>query len=341
MTPKTSADLIKSYFCKCDPTPQIEIKVIPSYHCDLKCKYCYNKKFELNPNISNSDPEKIKNQIDHILGESDKLKVIIEIIGGDPLSTFNYPITEDLIQYLKETNKNIKIVVQTGEFSIKKILNIIPFIDGLSYSVDISSSPKVRNFHNLQKIGEGCKENGVDLQIQTILNILDTSEDILQFIKICELYNAGWIGLEFPQYQRYSKNDLNHQITIYLQILKSVKRFPYISIGGAIIESACDYARRNLYKSSCLCGEKSITIQPDGSLTPSLHTNLNSKFSLTTFAKIKNKRNNVLRSGICSDCQFWDVCWGGCMAHAEFLTGSYLNRDEEYCYILSNILKSM
>jgi len=253
----------------------------------------------------------------------------------------NYPCTKNIISYLNDQNADIKIMLQTGSSSIEKIVNLIPLIDGLSYSVDISSSPKVKNVKNLAKINNECQKYSVITQIQTILDKVDKPEDILEFLKLCHSHEMGWIGIEYPQYQRYSKNDLNHQIATYLKIIDFSDDFPELKIGGAIIESACDYIHKKSYSSPCMCGERSITVQPDGKVTPSLHTSLSEEYSFDEFIRLKENRGLRLKYGICSDCQFWGVCHGGCMSHARFITGDALNRDEEYCYVLSNVLTNL
>ena len=319
---------------------QIEIKIIPSYHCNINCKYCYNN--GIDNGFYNENLPLIKNQLDRIFQQThNNVSVIVEIIGGEPLSPKIFPVTCEIIHNLRQQNANIKIVVQTGTSDIEKIYQIIPLVDGLSYSIDISSSPKVKNAQNLLKICHECQEHSVLTQIQTILDISDNPKTIIEFIKTCESSGAGWIGLEYPQYQRYSQNLMDHQISVYLELIEALKGITQITIGGAIIESTLDYIHGNSYSSSCMCGEKSITIQPDGSISPSLHFFINKKNTIPEFLNLKKIRSSALRDGICGECDYWGVCHGGCMAHAEFLTGSSMNRDEEYCYILSNVIKTL
>ncbi len=325
-------------FLKSAQCHQIEIKVIPSYYCNINCKYCYNN--GIDRCFIEPDPLKIKKQLDLLFQQSQKnVNAVVEIIGGEPLSPLTFPITCEIIDHLRSQNTNLKIVLQTGTSDIKKLQEIIPRIDGLSYSIDISSSPKAKNIQNLLKISDDCKKHSVITQIQTILDVSDDPETIIEFIKSCESCDVGWIGLEYPQYQRNSKNVMDRQISVYLKIIESLNDISQIIVGGAIIESALDYAHGNLYSSSCMCGEKSITIQPDGTITPSLHFFLNKKVTIQEFANLKKNRSTQLRNGICSECKYWMVCYGGCMAHADFLTGDPSNRDEEYCYLLSNVLK--
>lgn len=318
---------------------RIEVKVIPSYHCTIGCHYCYNTGTD--KTLYSPSPEKVKDQLDRIFQDRKNANAIVEIIGGEPLSSEVFPVTLGIIGQLKDMDADIKIVVQTGSPAIDRLLAIIPLIDGLSYSVDISSSPKAKNIRNLPEVCRECKNQSVITQVQTILNPTDKQETIVDFIRTCESYGAGWIGLEYPQYQRYSKDEMDNQIPAYQTIIEAFGQKSRITVGGAIIESALDYLHGTIYSSSCMCGEKSITVQPDGTITPSLHFFLNQEIPLQDFAGYKKNRSNELRKGVCAGCEYWRVCMGGCMAHAGFLTGTPANRDEEYCYILTNVLKSL
>lgn len=326
---------IQSILSKITDDKQIEIKIIPSYSCDKKCSYCYNN-IEENNYFSFKEGN-ILSTLDDIFNY-DRYNAVVEIIGGEPLSRDNYLKTIDIINQLKKYDSDIKIVIQTASSSIKDIINIVPMIDGLSYSIDISSSPKVVNIKNLEQLTRECKLNSVLVQIQTVLNMSDNLKNIFQFLHHCESYNVGWIGIGFPQYSRYSENDLNIQIEIYRNIIENINEFSEMRIGGAIIESVLDYLNSHIYCSSCMCGEKSITIQPNGLITPSLHLSLSNMFSFKEFTKLKKIRRLVLRNQICRNCKIWDICYGGCMAHAYFLTGEILQKDTEYCYVLSHLL---
>lgn len=316
---------------------EIELKVIPSYHCDINCKYCYNKYISKNyqPNY-----ERLKNSLSRFLLKKE-INAIVEIIGGEPLSSYNYDETKSVIDYIISLKRNIKIVLQTGSSDTEKILEIIPKIDGLSYSIDLSISPKVSNLEKLETIAGICKDNNVSIQIQTLLSPEDNIENIYQFINTCIYHGIRWIGIEFPNYQRYSKEELDRQIITYSELIRHLKLFEGISVGGAVIESVTDFLGGGIYSSSCMCGEKSITIQPDGSISPSLHLEYNEFPSLDIFIEKKIRRERQLRKGYCYECEIWDVCHGGCMGHAKFLTGDFYNPDNEFCYLLSRVIRTV
>lgn len=315
----------------------MEIKVIPSYHCDMNCSYCYNKHLYRG---HRQDYTRLINSLSEILFRTER-RAIVEIIGGEPLSSQNYLMTNGIIEHLITLKRNLRVVLQTGSSNIEKLLEVIPKLDGLSYSVDLSSSPKVSNLGKLETVIGCCKDHDVIIQIQTILSPKDTIETICQFIELCSLQGVKWIGLGYPQYQSSTEEELNMQIKVYSELIKYLKDFKEISIGGIVIESVIDFFNGWTYSSSCNCGEDSVTIQPDGSVSPCLYFKPDEFKSIDAFVETKYTRAEQLRNGYCLKCKIWSVCHGGCMAHAKFLTGDVYSHDKEFCYLISGVIKKV
>ena len=313
----------------------IELKVIPSYHCGMNCNYCYNKYLynAYRPNYS-----KLINVISEII-LNNRFNAIIEIIGGEPLSSQNYPETKSIIEYLSSVKRDVKLVLQTGSSNMRKLLTLVPKIDGLSYSIDMSLLPKAANIKNLGIISKQCDGHDTKLQIQTILAQGDRPESVCTFINSCVSYGVGWIGLGYPAYQRFTEEEMEAQIDVYCEIIRHSISRPEIGIGGAIIESAIDFLNERTYSSYCMCGENSVTIQPDGSVSPCLYLEPGAFESLDAFVKVKYKRGERLRNDYCLNCGIWGVCYGGCMGHARFLSGDIYSHDREFCYVLSGLVE--
>ncbi len=316
-------------------TDYLDLKVIPSYHCSMNCSYCYNK------SIYNTYKEDIKTLLTNLsdtLMRNDRA-VIVELIGGEPLSSHSYPITKTILEYLNSlSNGNIKLILQTGSHNIGKIQELIPKIDGLSYSIDVSSSPKALNIDRLEKITDCCDRYGVAVQIQTILSPIDTLDDVCRLTELCSSYGANWIGVCYPQYLSYDINSLNRQIDIYYRLIKKINNFKNISIGGTVIECVINLLNGWAYKSFCTCGEDCLTIQPDGHISPCLYLKPDEFISIDDFVRAKHLRERKLREGNCSECNLWDICYGGCMVHAKFLTGDFNSNDGEFCYIMRSLI---
>lgn len=315
---------------------KFEIKIIPTYSCDMKCSFCYGK--YINKEFFEPNREKVISTLSRLLAKPD-INAVVEIIGGDPLSKVNFPETKALIKYLNSLDRNVKIIVQTAGHDTEKIKELIPGIDSLSYSIDLTDSPKMRNLENLEILTAACKEHGVVVQIQTMLSPKDSLEDIFRHIKRCIAAGVQYIGIEYPQYQNYTKEEMDRQIEVYTEIYKHLDDFKGISFGG-IIESATDFFKRSFYSSPCMCGERSVVIEPDGSVVPSFHFGLK-KLSFEEFVQAKSDREKRLVEGNCAGCELWGVCCGGCMEHSKFITGDLYSHDTEYCYLLKGLIKNL
>ena len=77
------------------------IHIEPTGNCNLRCKYCYNSKYQLKSQIKN---ELTFSQIKDIIDQAYELGCIdFAISGGEP---FTYKNIFELIEYVK--NKNVK-----------------------------------------------------------------------------------------------------------------------------------------------------------------------------------------------------------------------------------------
>lgn len=313
----------------------LDLKVVPTYQCGKKCKYCYNKHIY---NTYNENPSFLIESLSRIIQNSEK-NIVVEIIGGEPLSRHGYEITNKILDSIMVIKKeNIKLVLQTGSSNLNKIQSLTKKIDGLSYSIDISLSPKIKNLNRLGEITNYCKDNNVPIQIQTILNENDTIHDINNFINLCCSQGIKWLGMCYPDFQVYNLKTLDKQATIYFELIRESNQFKDISIGGMPIQCAIDFFEGCGYEQSCYCGEKCLTIQPDGRISPCLFLRPDEYMSIESFVDIKHKREKILHEGICADCEMWNVCHGGCMIHSKFLTGNVNSRDETHCYLLKKII---
>ena len=313
----------------------IELKIIPTYFCENNCDYCYNRILH---NIYPQDNNKLLDCLDLFKKINTKKQIIAEIIGGEPLSTQTFEITKSII---KKLNKKIIKMVQSGINNIQNINKIFPYIDGFSYSIDLSNSPKVQNIKNIIQISLLSKKFKVPIQIQSIINFTDKKLDLFKFINICEDFKFFSVGLCFPNFINYSKKELDKQAIIYSELIKKYYSPKHCIIGGGILDTINDYYNNVRHSSCCMCGECSFTIQPDGQFTPCLHNNINKFIPYNKFAQLKEKRNVILKKGYCSNCDLWDFCHGGCIGNAFFISNDINERDKHFCYVLKETLKKL
>jgi len=316
----------------------LDLKVIPSYHCDMNCNYCYNN------TIQNKYCEDTINLIKNLTNVIEKYEkeVVIELIGGEPLSSHSYAITDKILDHIMSLkNEKVKVVLQTGSSNLRKIKDSLEKIDGLSYSVDISGSHKAHNLNKLEELVVYCNDYEVPLQIQTVLSLKDTIEDIDNFINTCRSYGVKWLGLGYPQFQKYNSKEIKLQTKIYSDLINGLDKYKNIYVGGNPLQSILDFLGGWGYETSCYCGEKCITIEPDGRISPCLYLRPDDFKSIDTFLIIKHKREKALRDGECSNCEMWAVCHGGCMVNAMFLMGDINCCDKIQCKLMKNLVDTV
>ena len=313
----------------------LEVKVIPSYKCAKKCPYCYNR--DLNNNRYPTNKEKLISTIKNVIQIPAKSR-LVEIIGGEPLSNSSYFLTKEIIQTIRQTSPDTKIIIQSGLFGMKHIEAIFPIIDGFSYSVDVSVMPKSKNVRNLKHISALSVQYGVPVQLQTVLSMDDSLTDIVRFLDYCDNLNYNWIGIGYPECMPYTPKDLDIQVWIYANLLNMSSRWQNIILGGAILESIHDYMSGVIYNTSCMCGECSITIQPDGTLTPCYHYRVNEISSVDSISSIKRIREDMLKNTTCVDCDYWGICHGGCLLGGLYHNNNHFTKDPAFCYVLKNLV---
>lgn len=316
----------------------LDLKVVPTYHCDMNCSYCYNKYIH---NKCNENVSLLLKSLSEIICKSEQ-NVVVELIGGEPLSRHGYAITNKILDYIISLkSKKIRLVLQTGSPNLNRINKLINKLDGISYSIDISLVPKYKNQKRLEGIMNYCNECNMPIQIQTILSAKDTINDINKFIELCSSQGVKWLGICYPDFQTYSHEELNMQANIYTELIENLDNFKNISIGGMSIQSITDFLSGWSYNASCNCGDRCLTIQPDGHISPCLFLKPEDHISLDTFMEVKHRREKMLIKGKCKNCEIWNVCRGGCMIHAKFLTGDINSRDENKCYLIRRIINKI
>ena len=179
---------------------------------------------------------------------------------------------------------------------------------------------------------------GVPVQLQTVLSMDDSLTDIVRFLDYCDNLNYNWIGIGYPECMPYTPKDLDIQVWIYANLLNMSSRWQNIILGGAILESIHDYMSGVIYNTSCMCGECSITIQPDGTLTPCYHYRVNEISSVDSISSIKRIREDMLKNTTCVDCDYWGICHGGCLLGGLYHNNNHFTKDPAFCYVLKNLV---
>jgi len=319
--------------------PQIVVWEIIS-SCNLKCKHCYNG----TPNPKNNDLS-----IEQQLNICDQLKLnnanYVQLSGGEVLLNDNW---FKIATRLNELCINAAILTNGVLFDESVMLKIkksglkkIGFsLDGLKESHDY-----IRGNGTYEKVIAAInliRKNNLDnkIAINTSINKLNLHELPLL---AQELYNnnvSSWsMQLSVPDgnFKLYKEelmllpSEMDHLINIVYDIWK---KFPMkISLGDCIghfnkkeIEIRSSGYDFKIHTGGCQAGENSYGIKANGDVVGCISLNdqryvegnlLNQSLTEilnnpTAFAWNKEIKDKSQLEGICSICQFGNICKGGC-----------------------------
>ncbi|MBC8180275.1 radical SAM protein [candidate division KSB1 bacterium] len=313
------------------------LKIIPSYRCNKACSYCYNQVLSQQ---SNAKPSKLFATLEMILDTQDT-NFVAEVLGGEPLQSETIETTISVLEMLTHSLHCRKRVLSTAIAKISTLQRVLNLLDFLYLSIDISPSVinrKQISKHQLENINLKLSNTGVDLCLSVVLYGTEKEydlEEFVLFIKNIGIKNIcfGYIGfkdLSLSEVMSYSR------LFYFLFILKYAFS-DEIFLGGRVLETLDLAVQRIKRQKICHCGETSLVIQPDGSVSPSICVEYNSvhNYSIARYIKMKSERFNVLKDSSCGRCELWSVCHGGCMGESIALYRNHIIQDKVYCSILS------
>jgi radical SAM protein with 4Fe4S-binding SPASM domain len=148
---KTSTFPIKSSF---NPT---SVVIIPTYNCNLCCRYCYAKSNSGKDKSTNMPISEIKRILDYLASNSEKFRRPIRVLflgGGEP--TLHWKAITYTVNYLKKLKRNKKIfgsylinLVSNGTFNREQAIFIARNFNEIQISID--GIKKVQNYNRPSK----------------------------------------------------------------------------------------------------------------------------------------------------------------------------------------------
>ena len=319
------------------PEPLDYLKILPSYECGRNCFYCYNDALS-----QQCLPREINllNTL-HAITRAQKGPFVAEILGGEPLHKNNIDRTKKILQLLKESEGCNKRVIATAVSHPQIISDILRYVELMYLSVDISHSKhnkKRLSIRKLDNLSNLSRKRGVDLSLSVVLYGDETVDDLIDFV-----LNARSLGIPiitFGYISFHEHTDSNFQKYRDLFYFLFTLRYALegeILLSGNILDTL-DLAVRGLERTKiCHCGESSVVVLPDGRITPSICFGNDNNISQTQYINWKKDRILFLESSGCLGCELWKACRGGCMGASVFLCSSHLERDHEFCSLLSSV----
>lgn len=308
--------------------------------CNLRCKYCYNRYWELKEQDNLVMSTKIAQKSIDLLND-DKINVVFS--GGEPLLQF--ALIKKCVDYTIATHKLTSFGVVTNGMLFTR--EMIMFMKQNNFHVTISidgigeyenqNRVDIHGKSTVKKVLSNIKwliENGIDLSVR--MTISKQNVHFLKTIKYLTILGVKNYKL-IPVIDPYTENSFPIDIflkemkrTIDYSVYKGISLYPF----SAYIEAIG--RKKNLF-SCILCdsGFRSIVISKEGDVyaCPML---LNNKFKLGCVHKPNEISQVIFHQGFmdkCMRCEYFNDCVALCYARNHLLTGDMLSPDDNYCRI--------
>ncbi len=356
-------NLLKSHECT--------IVLIPSYHCNMECEYCYEGHVKSKSGIISTDEiEIIINQIKKIIAKHDYQSICFILLGGEPIYEKNLNFFKYFFSVFKDENIPYSIACVSNGLDISEKIDTILEIGISQFQLTIDGLEKVHNMRKRSKIIDKnpfinvCKsvDTLLNLGIDTIVRInidkdnVDSIPDIAKLIK-----ERGWSKYEnFSAYLypiSYSGNFIDKEYDDEVNILcKVINQIERLSIEENVFEldfHGLDFIDNILEGKTFLpkfqfCSSCSSQFVFDGNRN--IYTcwwgGNNKAFKIGDFNNLssnlyKNEvdrwnNHSILSIKSCFNCKYKYICGGGCVFKANMNHGSL---DNGNCADFTNIFR--
>lgn len=328
------------------------IHIEPTGNCNLRCKYCYNSKYQLKSQIKN---ELTFSQIKDIIDQAYELGCIdFAISGGEP---FTYKNIFELIEYIK--NKNVKRI---AIFSNAMLLNeeICQLLSKIKPKIEFRITFDGYDLADKVRLGSDYKKIISNLKLIKKYKfhvVVNTIVNELNYMYLGNIYNElkeigidKWI-IDFPfksgRAKEYILSGISTEIiigTVCDIIERYIKQKPKFAFEVQNLFKS-QMITEGFYKFDIDCGtcsyiKNGVTVRPNGDvlICPTLEIpcgNLKKqKLEEILNGPIRKKLLSIKVCEIpkCSKCKFKTICGGGCRADALNETGSIYNNDVVACF---------
>lgn len=142
----------------------LEIVLIASYSCNMRCVYCYQGKEKKNEVITYETIDSIGEIIQKYISDNPKISVKITLLGGEPLQEFNLEIFNYFFKFLKDNNILFETTIITNGINLNLLDNLEEcYLKNIQVTLD-----GYREIHNKRRLYK--KEETYDLLLQKITN---------------------------------------------------------------------------------------------------------------------------------------------------------------------------
>jgi uncharacterized protein len=340
--------------------------VKPTYACNFKCKYCYLTEETKTPSCLNIDlAKKIIIQIKDAVSVNSNQKLTIIWHGGEPLlwGINNYKTIFDFMEkefegfeYKNSIQTNLSLM--NDEFIdlfLKHNVHVGFSLDGTK---DVHDSQRVDfkdegTFDTIMKKVALCKAKGLSIGCIVVATKkhIDKISELYSFMcnsninfKFNPLFSAGEAAKNTSEFSlspgEYAKMSIELFDLWFFDKENQNKNSTFIEIASNLITrrpSGCVFGKN--------CQNNFMAISPDGDIFPCgrfcdydfekySYGNLSKEKLINILPKIKTsafyKRYEYIKNSSCGQCQFFDICHGGCI-HDGFVNSNDLKSKTFLC----------
>jgi len=312
------------------------IKIIPSYKCHKGCPYCYNQYLHQD---SNERPDKILVTLESFL-KNQKVPFVAEVIGGEPLHVETINTTISVLEIFTNSLSCKKRILSTATEELRTLQTVLNLLDFVYLSTDISPSEmnkKRRSFRQISDFISLLANDRVELSLAVVLYGDEKESDLENFILFAKDLHIKNIGFSYINFRNLSSSEVwNYSKLFHFLFILKYALSNDIFLRGDVLETLNLAVQGIKRQKICDCGESSLVIQPDGTVSPSicLEYRHDSFLNNADFLQMKLERWFALENSSCSNCELWPACRGGCIGESISLYQNHLHRDKVFCSIL-------
>lgn len=313
--------------------------------CNLRCKHCYQEKFNRERDLPINLLEEIIGNIINGLRENNYSSLIINITGGEPLiSPLLFPILNILEKedFVKEFS-----IITNGEY-IEKVKNKLILYKKLKY-LKISlegareeTNDNIRGRGNFERVVRVLRECNLEKILMFTLAKYNYKE-IFDMLKLTKNINGRGLILErfipLGEGEKIAKETLEakewYEVCSFISEIYKISPYYLLSYKAFYFDLKDD----KIYGALCNLGDESMCLMPNGIVYPCRRLpieigDLKKEDFSRILLKLKEFRNMLRKEklkGICSSCKIENCI--GCRALTYALTKDLFEEDPQ-CYYL-------
>lgn len=338
-----------------------QILLIPTYGCNLACKYCFQKGMDHRPALI--EPEVVDAFFAHIDRKfaGEEVKPFITLFGGEPLIASRPQ--KEIISYIagQAREKGYELAVVTNGYDLMEYLDILGTARIKEIQVTVDGPAAVHDTRRFTKAGKGTWERimaGVDGAVRrgTPINfrVVVDRENLKSLVELASLVDEkGWLdlgperfktqlGRNYELFECYATPDhLLSQVDLWRSVVELSRKHPVLArfhrpeFKG--IKHLVDTGEMYLASfDTCPAFKKEWVYDLYGGIYGCTASCGRDEYRVGTFypESVEDEKGitewqerNVLHIPECRDCEVSLICGGGCGVVAREKHGSVLSPD--------------